>query len=73
MKHIRITVTAGAARERVEVKKGVLHIFVKEEARGNMANRRAVQLAAAHWGIALAAIKIVAGHHTPRKTLAINE
>ena len=73
MKHIRVKVTADAARESVSSKKGVLHIFVKEPAQGNMANRRVVQLVAKHTGTSPSHVKIVAGHHAPNKTLAVNE
>lgn len=73
MKHIRIKVTAEAAREHVVSKKGVLQVFVKEPAQGNMANRRAVQLVAKHMEVAPARVKIIAGHHAPNKTLVVSE
>ena len=73
MKHIRIKVKAEAARERIVARKGVLEIFVKEPAQGNMANRRVVQLVAKHMGTSPSCVKIVAGHHAPNKTLSVNE
>lgn len=73
MEHIRIKVTAGAVRERVVIEKGVLHIFVKEAAQGNMANRRVVQLVAKHMEVSPLRVKIVAGHHAPNKTLVVND
>ena len=71
--HMRVKVTAEASRERVEEKDGALLIFVKEPRRGNMANGRAVQLAARHLKIAVSQVRLVAGHHAQKKTLEINK
>lgn len=62
---------AGAKRERVEEKDGVLTVCVKEPPRGNMANRRVVQIVSRHFRVPVAQVKIVTGHHRKGKTLEI--
>lgn len=72
-RHVRIRVTAGAKKEHLTEKKGVLFISVKEPAQDNRANRRAMRLAAGYFHVPVSAVKIVAGHRKPSKMLSIKE
>lgn len=72
MIHIRVRVTTDAPRERIEEDGRVLHLFVKEPAEGNMANRRVAVIIARRYNVPASRVRIVAGHHAQRKTLAVN-
>lgn len=68
MKLIRVRVTAGARRESVKKRKeGVYEISVREEAKDNGANRRAVELVAMEFGLPAKAVRIARGHRKPSK------
>jgi len=69
--HVRVKVTAGAAREHVAEEDGQLHIFVKEPPQANMANRRVVAIIAERFKVSSSAVRIVAGHRARNKTLEI--
>lgn len=73
MLHIRVKVTAGAAREHVAEEDGQLHIFVKEPPQDNMANRRVVKIVAERFHVMPSAVRIVAGHRARNKTLEVSE
>jgi len=73
MLHIRVKVTAGAAREHVADEDGQLHIFVKEPPQDNMANRRVVQIVAERLHVPTSAVRIMAGHRARNKTLEIKK
>ena len=69
--HIRIKVTAGAAKEHLAEEDGVLLIFVREPPQGSRANKRAVQMVAEHFRVPISAVRIVAGHHARNKTIEV--
>jgi len=71
--HVRVKVKAGAKREEVSEKKGVLSISVKEPAQDNAANRRVVRIVAKHFHVPVSSVRIIAGHHAPGKTFSIKE
>ena len=71
--YISVRVVAGAKVEKVEeLPKGRLKIWVKEPATQNLANRRAVELVAAHHKLPVAKVRIIAGHHTPSKLFLLD-
>lgn len=71
MRHIKITVYADAKKEQVIESGERLSVFVKEPAQQNRANKRVCEVVAAHIGAPAGAVRIIAGHHSPRKTLEV--
>ncbi len=70
--YISVRVQAGAKREMVkEAKKGRLLMAVKEPAERNQANRRALELVAAHFKIAKNKVRLVSGHTSPAKVFSV--
>jgi len=71
--YLKVTVTPGAKKERVEAKsESELSIAVKEPALQNLANRRVVQLVAERLSVPVRSVRIVSGHRSPRKVLSID-
>ena len=69
--YIKVRVIAGAKKELIqEVSAGYFKISVKEPAERNLANRRVVELVAAHYKIAPKQIRIISGHTSPSKILS---
>ena len=68
---VRVRVSAGARREQVEEKDGMLMIAVKEPAAGNSANARIREIVAKRFGVGLSAVRIANGHHKGSKLLRI--
>lgn len=67
-----VRVTAGAKREKVtEAARGRLIITVKEPAERNEANRRVLELVAAHHHIPKNRVQLVSGHHSPSKVFDV--
>lgn len=73
MSYCKIVVTAGAKRESVVEKGNALQIAVKEPAQGNHANTRVREIIAARYGVPLAAVRIVSGHHSLSKMLSVRD
>ena len=71
MQKVRVRVTAGAKKERFESAGERCIIAVKEKAQRNEANERVRELVAAHFGVSVVAVRIISGHRSPHKTLAI--
>jgi uncharacterized protein YggU (UPF0235/DUF167 family) len=70
--YVKVRVRTGAKRESVEQLKGDrFAISVKEPAERNQANKRVVELIAAHFKISPAKIRIKSGHHSPSKILSV--
>lgn len=70
--YIKVRVIAGAKKESIEeVSAGYLKISVKEPAERNLANRRIVELVAAHYKIPPKQARIISGHTSPSKILSI--
>ena len=71
--YIKVTVSAGAKKERVaEISKSRLSVSVREPAKQNLANRRVVALIATHFGVAQKKVRIISGHHSPSKMLSVD-
>lgn len=73
MSYVKVLVTAGAKRESVLEKGAALQVAVKEPAQGNHANTRVRELVAARYGVPLAAVRIVSGHHSRSKMLSVRD
>ena len=70
--YIRVSVSAGAKREVFkEVKNDSFLVSVKDPAEQNLANKRVLELVAAHFGILPKQIRIISGHHSPSKIFSI--
>jgi len=69
---VRVNVVTDARRESIsENERGGFEISVREPAAENRANARVRELIAARLRTPLSAVKIVAGHHSSRKTIRI--
>lgn len=70
--YIKVRVIASAKHEKVEVQgNDHLKIWVKEPAKQNLANKRVVELVAAHFKVPANKARILSGHHSPSKLLSI--
>jgi uncharacterized protein (TIGR00251 family) len=69
--HVRVKVTAGAKREQVTEKKGVLYISVKEPAQDNAANKQVMRILADHFNVGMSDVRLISGHHKPNKTFSV--
>ena len=70
--YISVRVVAGAKVEKVEeLPKGRLKIWVKEPAKQNLANRRVVELVAAHFNLAQNKVRLISGAHQPAKLFSV--
>lgn len=70
--YIRVKVLAGVKRELLkELGENRLEIHVKEPALANLANKRVVEIVAFRMGISVKKVKIISGHHSPTKILAV--
>jgi uncharacterized protein YggU (UPF0235/DUF167 family) len=71
--YVKVKVTADAKKETIKlVGDNRFVLEVKEPAEQNHANRRVREMIAAHYGISVAQVKILNGHHSPSKLLAID-
>ncbi len=74
---LKVFVTPGARRERVEVhpakggEGGTLAIAVREPAEGNRANERVREIVAARFGAPLGKVRILTGHRSRSKMISI--
>lgn len=72
MQYIHVKVTAGARKESFKKKtKDNFEISVKEKAERNQANARILELVALHFKVPTDKVRIINGHHHPRKLLII--
>lgn len=70
--HVKISVEAGAKKERVSAHKdGSYTIAVREPAERNMANRRVLELIAQEKRMSGKKVRLVSGHHKPQKIIHI--
>ena len=72
--YIKVEVLAGAKEESVE-KTGCdsFVISVREKAEQNSANRRILELIRTEFGGRGVVVKIISGHHSPRKILSVEK
>ena len=72
--YIKVRVKTGEKKESVEkISPTSLKISVKEKPEKNSANARIIKIIAEQLGVAPKKVRIVSGHHTPSKLLAITE
>ncbi|OHB25954.1 MAG: hypothetical protein A2542_01035 [Parcubacteria group bacterium RIFOXYD2_FULL_52_8] len=70
--YVHVQVVAKAREERVVRKKEAYYlIHVREPAQQNRANERIRELIALEFRVALPRVRIINGHHSPSKLLAI--
>ena len=70
--YVRVKVKTKSRQEQVTlIAPNRLSIAVKEPAQFHLANRRVVELVAAYYGVAPAAVRIISGHHSPTKLLSL--
>lgn len=70
--YIKVKVSAGVKREKIEkVSEDHYNIWVKEEAKGNRANERIMEIMRHIYPKMI--IRIVSGHHSPSKILSLDE
>lgn len=70
---VTVRVTAGAKKEGVEaLPNNRFKVAVKPKAAQGAANKRVVELIAAHFSVPVKKVRIVRGHKTPSKILAVN-
>lgn len=70
--YIKVFVTPGAKREKVEEKGEELLISVREEAQGNRANDRVREIVAERTGALLGKVRILTGHRSRAKMISIS-
>lgn len=70
--YIKVFVTPGARRERVEDVEEDLHISVKEPAQGNHANVRVREIVAERFDVPFNKVQILSGHRSRGKLLVVN-
>jgi uncharacterized protein YggU (UPF0235/DUF167 family) len=70
--YIHVKVKAGAKKESFEkLKDDHFAAAVRQKAERNRANVRVVELVAEHFGVSAKSVRIVSGHHSPSKLLAV--
>lgn len=70
--YVRVSVTPNAKREDlVRVSDTEFEVSVREPAERNLANRRVVEVVAAHYRVSSGAVRIISGHRSPRKMLSV--
>ena len=70
--HIKVTVAAGAKKERVTKEAtGRYYIEVREPRERNRANHRVREIISEREGVPLGKVRIVAGHRSPTKVISI--
>lgn len=71
--YIKVFVTPGAKREKVEEKGEELVISVREEAQANRANDRVREIVAERTGAPLGKVRILTGHRSRAKMISISQ
>lgn len=70
--YVKIRVQAGAKTEKFGVvSKDHFTAAVKEPAKQNLANRRVIELVAAHFKVPAKQVRLISGHRSPSKILSI--
>ena len=72
MTYIKVFVTPGAKREKVEEKGEAFVVTVREPATGNRANDRVRAIIAERENVPLGKVRILTGHHSRVKMISIN-
>ena len=69
--YIKVFVTPGAKKEKVEEKGEMLAIAVREPAMGNRANDRVREIIAERTGAPLGKVRILTGHRSRAKMVSV--
>lgn len=69
--YLKVFVTPGAKREKVEEKGDMLAVAVREPATGNRANDRVRELIALRFGQPLGKVRILTGHRSRAKMVSV--
>ena len=70
--YIRVDLRPNSKTETVELLvAGKYKIEVKAKAQRNLANRRMLELLAQELGVPISYLRIINGHHTPRKLVSV--
>ena len=70
--YVHVKVHTGDKREVLkEISHDHFEIAVKQEPRQNLANRRVIELVAAHLRTPVQKVRITSGHHSPSKILSV--
>ena len=70
--YVKVRVTPGAKKEIFEqISKDHFKAAVREPAKQNLANRRVMELAAAHFKVHAGRVRLVSGHRSRSKILSI--
>ncbi len=70
--YCKAVVKAGAKKESIELDGDRFFIAVREPAERNMANARVRELVALHFKVPASKVRILNGHHSPSKLLAVD-
>ncbi|MBI1999312.1 MAG: DUF167 domain-containing protein [Parcubacteria group bacterium] len=71
--YIHVTVTAGAKTEAFkQTGERRYAISVREPAKQNLANKRVIEVVARHFRTPLGKVRIISGHHHPKKLLSVD-
>lgn len=71
--YIRVFVTAGAHRSKLmKAKEGIYAVSVREPAQGGLANDAVRSLVAREFGTTTDHVRLVSGHHSRTKVLALD-
>ncbi len=70
--YIKVFVTPGAKKERVEEKGDTLRISVREPAAQNFANTRVRELVALRCKVPVGKVRILTGHRSRTKMISVN-
>ena len=73
-KTIKVKTFPSAKKERFIITKegsDMFEIYIREPAQNNMANYRVRELIARHFKVTLQDVRIIAGHHSPKKRLVV--
>lgn len=69
---VRVRVAAGAKKEALEVLRGRIAVSVRQKAEQGAANKRVIELIAKHFKVPVKNVRIIRGHATPSKIIAIH-
>lgn len=70
--YIKVRVTPNSKKESFKkLDNDTFEISVKEKAERNLVNNKIIELLADYFSIQISGIKIITGHHSPRKILFI--
>ncbi|HUY62223.1 MAG TPA: DUF167 domain-containing protein [Candidatus Paceibacterota bacterium] len=70
--YLKVFVTPGARRERVEEKDDILVVAVREPAAGNRANKRVREIVATRSSVPVGRVRILTGHRSRSKIVSID-